>query len=434
MGVSPRTSTPNGGTGCLLDRDRQHVTSTPCRRTGPRRWLRAVVWAVAAGLHPRATATTLTVAEDLASRMHYDTGHALYALDTMVARLGLSRSCITGHVKILRELGLLAWVSQGSRTNLRRALGLPGYAGTATVYAATIPPAYDTAMGHRLVGEGYTARAVVDHRTRPQPAVQQGPEEAPDTTGKRSTWTPSLRVVKREGKVELSGGFTTTAGAAANRNPAPTQKTSSSDHGRRSKTRRKRRTTVCGRPITGRMIQQARRLAPWIRARINWLQKATHDQISWVLLDPIARGWDEQRILNWAAAVGRVSHDGRTWMPTHPHRVLARDLLAEERHEEELAAAAREEAALARPATTPTPEFIAVMNAIYNPPTEGEETGLEDTPVTRDELWQLREEARHDLSLVLLHIDLTSRAEATEVFGVGLVARALNQQREGASA
>jgi thiamine biosynthesis lipoprotein ApbE len=43
-------------------------------------------------------------------------------------------------------------------------MGLKGYAATATVYAAVIPAVYDHAMGHRIVGSGYTARIVVDQR------------------------------------------------------------------------------------------------------------------------------------------------------------------------------------------------------------------------------------------------------------------------------
>ncbi|MEE4488876.1 cell wall protein [Streptomyces sp. BE230] len=115
-----------------------------------------MVWLVEAGLHRRAGATTLAVARDLAGRMDYRLGFVLYDLEGTAARCGVSAATVKRHVRVLRELGALVWQRHGTKRNLH----LPGrrYAGTATVYAATIPAAYDSAMGHRLEGAGYGAR------------------------------------------------------------------------------------------------------------------------------------------------------------------------------------------------------------------------------------------------------------------------------------
>ncbi|MER7725061.1 cell wall protein [Streptomyces sp. NPDC096323] len=115
-----------------------------------------MVWLVEAGLHLRAGATTLAVARDLAGRMDFRLGFVLYDLEGTAARCGVSVATVKRHVRVLRELGALVWQRHGSKRNLH----LPGrpYAGTATVYAATIPAAYDSAMGHRLEGSGYGAR------------------------------------------------------------------------------------------------------------------------------------------------------------------------------------------------------------------------------------------------------------------------------------
>lgn len=115
-----------------------------------------MTWLVGAGLHPRATETTLIVARDLATRMDYRLGLVLYDLEGTAARCGVSTATVKRHVRVLRELGALAWHRHGTKRNLR----LPGrpYTATATIYAATIPPAYDEAMGHRLAGTGYRAR------------------------------------------------------------------------------------------------------------------------------------------------------------------------------------------------------------------------------------------------------------------------------------
>lgn len=115
-----------------------------------------MTWLIDAGLHPRATATTLAVARDLAARMDYRLGFVLYDLDGTATRCGVSTATVKRHVRVLRELGALAWHRHGTKKNLR----LPGrpYTATATIYAATVPAPYDEAMGHRLDGTGYRAR------------------------------------------------------------------------------------------------------------------------------------------------------------------------------------------------------------------------------------------------------------------------------------
>ncbi|MFJ2087781.1 hypothetical protein ACIOEW_00770 [Streptomyces sp. NPDC087901] len=118
-----------------------------------------MVWLVEeAGLHPRAGEATLRIARDLAGRMDYIAGTVLYDLDGTAARCGLSRATVKRHVGYLRESGALVWVRHGSRRNLRLA-GRP-YAGTATIYAATIPYAYDRTHGNRVDGQGFEARVV----------------------------------------------------------------------------------------------------------------------------------------------------------------------------------------------------------------------------------------------------------------------------------
>ncbi|WP_203181649.1 cell wall protein [Streptomyces pratensis] len=117
-----------------------------------------MTWLIGAGLHPRAGETTLAVARDLAARMDYRLGFVLYDLEGTAARCEVSTATVKRHVRVLRELGALAWHRHGTKKNLQ----LPGrpYTATATIYAATIPAAYDHANGHRLDGTGYGARVV----------------------------------------------------------------------------------------------------------------------------------------------------------------------------------------------------------------------------------------------------------------------------------
>ncbi|CAM5499497.1 cell wall protein [Streptomyces mordarskii] len=401
-GDSSPKSTPQDDTQCppattpmaLVHGAAQELEHTTSRRTGPRRWLRAVTWLIAAGHHPKANATTQRVAELLAADMDYDSGHVLYRLEQRAAHI--SRATIARHVGYLRELGALVWVEHGSRTNRRRLMGLTGYAATATVYAATIPPCFDHAMGHRIVGTGYEARIVVDHRDQSNP-VDNSPVDSPSPEGRE---TPSLTMVKEVGQVQVVGGVTTTEQA---RLPKITT--------RRSKT------TILGRRVTAAAANRARHLARWLRPLINWTQTASHDQLSWALLDPCLDGWDDQQILGWLSGMTRRSHDGHTWRPDRPHRVIARQL-RHEHHGQQIDGGALQPMTPAQwetyhrhqqaSATRPGPDSAQDMQAIR----------------TDDERRAARMDARQDFSMVADHIDDYGLDDAIDLYGVYLATRA----------
>ncbi|WP_326661840.1 cell wall protein [Streptomyces sp. NBC_00385] len=173
------------------------MSTTAARHAQPRAWLRAVVWLVEeARLHPRAGEATLRIARDLAGRMDYTAGTVLYDLDGTAARCALSRATVKRHVGYLRELGALVWLRHGSRRNLR----LPGrpYAGTATIYAATIPYAYDRAHGNRIDGQGFGARVVGVPVVPVQTLAAGG-------SGRRGREPQSLAARPRKPVVEVDG-------------------------------------------------------------------------------------------------------------------------------------------------------------------------------------------------------------------------------------
>lgn len=210
----------------------QELDATASRRAQPRVWLPAVVWLVEAGLHRRAGATTLAVARDLAMRMDYRLGFVLYDLEGTAARCGVSAATVKRHVRVLRELGALVWQRHGTKRNLH----LPGrrYAGTATIYAATIPAVYDTAMGHRLEGAGYGARVsgVTDAgRTRAVQSAQVKPKPRPvdnSPVGKRGSGGRAphssgphhdVRKVDVSGKLNYTSRRGTSSGRVPPRSP-----------------------------------------------------------------------------------------------------------------------------------------------------------------------------------------------------------------------
>ncbi|MFE6412636.1 cell wall protein [Streptomyces sp. NPDC057837] len=322
-GISPH----KGDTQCLqhtLIRGTasQHIDHTASRRSGPRRWLRCVRWLIDAGLHPKTNATTIAVAEDLATRMDYDTGHARYCLDEMVARLGISKASVKRHVAYLRELGALAWVQHGTRVNVRRAMGLKGYAATATIYAAVIPPVFDHAMGHRIVGSGYTARIVIDQRGQ-QPAIPAQRTMPVDTPGNppvdnpafEDLEPPSLTWLRKESKVQVEGGSNYTEQARPPKTRIPHQSTS-----------------INGRRRTAADVQKAIKTTRLVRALVNWTQTVPLRRLEFVLRPWTDRGWDACRIadeLNGMCA-------GVRWKPKSPVAFIRARIAQDTAHQAEL--------------------------------------------------------------------------------------------------
>jgi hypothetical protein len=306
----------------------QEVSHTKSRRSGPRKWVQAVQWLIGAGLHPKANATTQRVADDLAQRMDYDTGHVLYGMDAMGARLDLDPSNVRRHVRYLRELGALAWVQRGSRANILRRKGEKGYAGTATVYAAAIPAVFDHAMGHRIIGTGYTARIVVDLAKRPK--LVDNPETgAVDNSADGSCALPSLTVVKEESQVQMVGGFTTTAKRTRN-DSTPTQAQNSSRVPRK-------RSTILGAVVTATGMQLGDKLARAIRRRVPWTRKATHDQLRWACADMGEQRWSEDQAVRFVVEAGHAHRAGFAWNPDRPHRLIAAELYADHKRQQDTA-------------------------------------------------------------------------------------------------
>ncbi|WP_331622464.1 cell wall protein [Streptomyces sp.] len=343
-----------------------------------------MVWLIAAGLHPRAGATTQRVAEDLAGRMDYDTGHVRYCLDETAARLGVNRATVKRHIKVLRELGTLAWLVHGTRTNIRRALGMPGYAGTATVYAAVIPPVYDHAMGHRLVGAGYTARIVVEHTAGP---VDNSPVENLDAP-------PSLSVVKEERKMKVEGGWNYTSRASR-----PTASTSPT----------RKRSSSAGAPRRS-PAQVARdcRIAAQVRPRVNWTQSERNlRRLAFALRPLIDQGMDVHDITaelhSWLLL----------WRPARPAAYI-RAQLAEQAAQESVAAAAT------APMDNSEWRAWAEADALRQM-----EAALNQTPLRTDEdRGMAREYAWHDPQIVTDHITDHGVDDALDLYGSRLVSLA----------
>lgn len=254
----------------------------------------------------------LRISADLASRMDYDTGHARYCLDDTAARLGIDRATVKRHVVRLREAGLLAWVSKGSRTNIRRALGLKGYAGTATVYAAVIPPVYDQAHENVVVGTGYEARLLTPGAPRP---VDNSPVDNPDAP-------PSLTVVKEEGKLKVDGGYNDTSRKRASRS------TASAPSG-------ENRSSTGGGPRRS-PLQVARdcRIAARVRPLVGWTQIEGIRRLAYSLRPLIDQGLDAHEI------AAELTSWHMLWRPSRPAAYICVKLAKAQAYDAALDAAA----------------------------------------------------------------------------------------------
>ncbi|MFF8177759.1 hypothetical protein [Streptomyces chartreusis] len=340
--------------------------------------------------------------------MDYDTGEVRYCLKGMTGRLGLSRATVSRHVAYLREMGSLVWVEHGSLVNARRARGLGGYTRTATVYGAVIPAAYDRALGHSIVGCGYSARIVIDQRgTVPGPddAVDNSPVDNQGSVGRE---TPSPTWVKEVGKLQVVGGKdSSTATRPASQIPSR---------------RTKRKLTILGYKITSARIEQARRLAVSVRPQVTWVQGARHDQLSWVLLDMVAMNWSEPKIVLWLNQLGHEAGT-RRWRPRFPHRLIAAALLRKDRTDKERAdnEGTDHDQAL-RHSVPPNTAFAQAREAtkrhreaVYEYPQ------LSDVPESADERALLREAVAADPELLALYTQLRGRDEAIRVYGLTAV-------------
>lgn len=292
----------------------QEVEATAARHAQPRAWLRAVVWLVEeAGLHPRTGEATLRIARDLAGRMDYTAGTVLYDLDGTAARCALSRATVKRHVGYLRELGALAWVRHGSRRNLR----LPGrpYAGTATIYAATIPYVYDRAHGNRTEGQGFGARVV----GVPVPPVHAS---AADGSGRRVREPQSLAARPRKPVVEVDGMLKDT----------------------RRRRARPRNLSRPSNPPPRSPLQVAAdiRIAAQVRPHVPWTQGEGLRRLAYALRPLIDQGLDAHDI------AAELTSWWITWRPARPAAYITAQLrgrAADAPHKDLLAEAAHPHAA-----------------------------------------------------------------------------------------
>ncbi|THA70901.1 cell wall protein [Streptomyces sp. A0642] len=342
-----------------------------------------MVWLVEAGLHRRAGATTLAVARDLAGRMDFRLGFVLYDLEGTAVRCGVSVATVKRHVRVLRELGALVWQRHGTKRNLH----LPGrpYAGTATVYAATIPAAYDSAMGHRLEGSGYRARvcgvtdagrSVAVEAVRACRPVDNSPVESRSSGGRAphsSRPRHDVRKPDTRGKSNYTSRGRATSGRAARRSPLQ----------------------------VARDIAVARQVRPLV----GWTQHEGLRRLAYALRPLIDRGLDARDI---AAELHGLAAG---WRPARPAAWITAALGRD--REEPVGQGRTDPPEAFRRAVADAREPWAVVEA------EGPTYGIEG--LTRGEVVQLRSAAATDPGLVLAALENLGERDTRRLYTNRLV-------------
>jgi hypothetical protein len=279
----------------VTDEPQQWIGSTPSRRLPKGKgWLRAVRFMVSAGFHPRATETTLRVARDLARRVSPGTATVAYCLDGMTRRLRLSRRCITQHVQVLRELGLLAWAERGNsrRNALRRRAGFgpgTGFRACATIYAVVAPRVWDDAMGRRISGEGYDSRVcgVTDEGREREIAEVRAHHEVPDQPVDNPEMTP----------VDNGGSCTPSVLVPQPRTSGTRRRGENKDKSRQRATRPRKTSSTNSRTTAGSTGWTARQTAyaieetRFVQLYTWWTQGACPRQLAYVLRPFFKAGW-----------------------------------------------------------------------------------------------------------------------------------------------
>ncbi|MFK4070456.1 hypothetical protein [Streptomyces sp. NPDC029674] len=271
---TPSVSRPSATDRPTVRRAEQELATTGSRRLRRHDFLRAVDWAINCGGWPSANHTTRRIALDLARRMNAD-GHVAYGRLALAGRLHISRRTVDRHIAVLRDIGLLVWVVHGSRKNTRPP-HLPGWSGTATIYAATAPPEWDTAMGHRIHGTGYHARLIGFTPVGRHLAIAKALSRA--RSRQRPRDTPSL-----------------------GRNPLCPQ--AKVERGKRSTPRRRTTSSAAATAVA---------VAAWIRPRVPWTQTESLRRLAFALRPWLAAGLSREEI------AAELTSWWLSWRPRQP--------------------------------------------------------------------------------------------------------------------
>ncbi|MEV7157136.1 helix-turn-helix domain-containing protein [Streptomyces misionensis] len=270
-------------------------------------WLQAVHWFHDHG--PRAQgrahgpsrigATTLRLAVVLARLKECRPG-----VDALASWLKLSERTVQYHLRLLREAGLLAYISKGTR--------IAGVGGRASEFARTVPPVFDEALGLRTGPSEQYIRAVrgIDEAHRPLMA-RLVKKARRSLSSKRANAVKSSKpgVGSRRSSCTPRGVVTSTSSPAGTTSLPPESKlgNSKSTSAERKQGGPRRLNTI------GRRYQLAFELVQ----QLDWLSRAAVPRIAWICRDVADAGWTATEV------IAVVSQDSPPYRVRRPSGFLA---------------------------------------------------------------------------------------------------------------
>lgn len=418
-GVSEHVSVPEAGqwfatTGSRLARDGYS-------------WMQAVHWVAESACYqparshgPRFGATSVQVARVLSTLDPCRPGVAYLA-----RQLGLSERTVKYHLGMLREAGLLAYLSRGSRA--------PGRVALASEFALVIPPQFDAAVGVRTTGEGVLRRPVgITEEGRVQMTAlgalaASAPRRAAGRSGRtgRSGRGPR-RSANSAGRNDCCTPMESGSGAVS-----PTVTTCSPPDGR-GPARDRPAAVKATRPDRQRPGPLARRfqLAKELIELVPWLGRAALPRVAWVAREVSDAGWSGLEVVAW---LGLAAPPDRVRRPSAflAHRLKGAHLVAATADQREnlveewrdrggdFAHSRHEWEGRWRPPADPAVRTAFARAVAASGCAQAGGGGLapgDEAAPSREEIAQLRAAAQCDPSLVLAALDTCGAEFAARIY------------------
>ncbi|PBC72340.1 hypothetical protein SAMN05428940_7328 [Streptomyces sp. 2133.1] len=270
-------------------------------------WMQSVHWVHSSGLYkpsrthgPRGmNQTTIRICQEIAALTECRPGIAYLA-----RKLGLSERAVQYHFDMLREAGLLAYRSKGTRVS--------GVGAQASVYERVIPVAFDEALGIRIIGEGVQRRPVgIAEESRS--TIGKLAKKAARKVHRTRSRKPSQR---RARCTPMQGGTSTTTSAGTTTYPPESKLASGTSDCPTPKIPKQRARRALNR--VGRRHQLGRELV----AQVPWLGGASPARIAWVAREVADAGWSVTEVAAYLSQFAIGDDQGIR----RPSGVLARRL------------------------------------------------------------------------------------------------------------
>lgn len=292
-------STPTVTTSLFVSDPGQWLSTTCSRVTRDGySWLQAVHWVASAGAYvPRRShgprefgTTTVRVAQVLAELTPCRPGVLFLA-----RKLELSERTIEYQLSMLREAGLLAYVSKGGR--------VAGEGKRASEFVRVIPPVFDETLGIRTLGTGPGRRPVGMAKEGRRVIGRLAAAAARKVRRRRRRASKSVPTPGSSGP----GRCTPMVGSSWGLESAGTTSVppeNNTDGGKPEKNPVGGKSARRGLNLVGRRY----RLAAELVRRVPWLQRASVPRIAWVIRDVADAGWSCDDVLAWLHIRGAADH------------------------------------------------------------------------------------------------------------------------------